>query len=635
MGPSVIVHNVTWVPVQSVVTDLAVDRNTKPTTFLWERVAPGKSMEDREPIDYIRLMFPMQFVESFVRWTNILLVDDPHAPVSRFTNTKDTNATEFFVFFSMRLLMSVDYVGEMASYWAEAFDEEAHPCTFPRSYGKRFKVSRHRFEALERNVVWHDPTQVKHFICPHSSSPCSPYALQEIPPNDTWYQIRQLIEAFNARRLYVVDAGGTLLVDESMSKWYGHVSWAKPPHVTFMRDKPVDTGVCFRVLADGETKVFLKLEIQENKEAMSRKRYQVRKAGHGDQDPDYLAQLEAGDVHQAHTAMVLRLTEGYFSSKRLVLGDAFYFSLSTARALLAHGLHGCGMVKQATKGYPMAELIKLRDGPENAIREKALITEAGDHKVLALGYYKDGSLSTIISTVGHTLRTTDGKNRPQVLADMRKAYGAIDEHNAYRQGYVGSEARRRKDWTRRIEDTIFGIIAVDAYLAYVHDCKILGRHPFSVISFFEKVAAKYDDKSQIAGGAFMQKEKAAQQQSEPALHEKMEVDVEPDTIRAIAHAHQLRPLAHHNDYKSKRAKYDEEQKQLPEDDRRGFFPRLTCSVCGELCHHYCVPCSDKAPRGTIIAVHSMGGSAHSNEKKLKETDNCWCEHLVKHLGDKP
>lgn len=153
-------HGVTWLPVQRVAVDLAADRPAKSTTFRWESITT-KPVAEREPIDYIKLMM-FSDLSVFLERANKVMASDPHAPCSSFTHTKAINEEEFYVYLSMKLLMDVDNVGAISSYWAEAFDDD-NPCLLPRSYGKRFKISKHRFEAIDRNMIWHDATEVR---CP-------------------------------------------------------------------------------------------------------------------------------------------------------------------------------------------------------------------------------------------------------------------------------------------------------------------------------------------------------------------------------------------------------------------------------------------------------------------------------------
>lgn len=451
----------------------------------------------------------------------------------------------------------------------------------------------------------------------------------------------------------MVDVGSTLVVDESMSKWSGHVFAAKPPHVTFMKDKPVDTGVLLRVLADGQTKVFLKLEIAEGKEAMSKKPFQARKPDDSNQqDEEYLQQLADGDLHQAHTAMVLRLVQDFFATNKLIIGDSAYFSLATVRALISHGLHGCGMVKTATKGFPMAQLKTLLEGVPEGVREKIYITELGEQKVMALGYFKDGAFSTIISSVGHTNRTTDGSNKPQVLADMRHPYGFVDDHNRYRQGYLGCEDRPTKKWEKRIADTIYGMMAVDAYLAFIHERQLAGLPVCPLFTFLQRVASPFDDKSMIANGAFVKKSSVLPQ---PAVQLPMDHDAFATALTTVLSKHSLRPLVDHPHYQHKRQKpllehtegMEEGHEQQADANaqvtavtsqgiteertykRRRTNIRIHCVSCGEECRNYCVQCS----QGTeaIVGVHGIGNNIHISNEFKNTTDTCLLKHILQHL----
>lgn len=73
------------------------------------------------------------------------------------------------------------------------------------------------------------------------------------------------------------DADG-LFVDEREDDYYR--LFTPLPHSTYIPGKPRGVGVMMKCLADGASKIMLKLKIQEGREAMQSKDFQVRKMLH-------------------------------------------------------------------------------------------------------------------------------------------------------------------------------------------------------------------------------------------------------------------------------------------------------------------------------------------------------------------
>ncbi len=92
-----------------------------------------------------------------------------------------------------------------------------------------------------------------------------------------------------------------------------------------MPQKPISHGFLFKTLIDTADRVMLNAEICEDKASMRYKDYNT--------------------VWGKATGCTLRLCEPYFSSGRIVIGDSFFSSVKTARALYEHCLFFVGCVK--------------------------------------------------------------------------------------------------------------------------------------------------------------------------------------------------------------------------------------------------------------------------------------------------
>ena len=143
-------------------------------------------------------------------------------------------------------------------------------------------------------------------------------------------------------------------MDESLSAWRGkdgNYCSDGMPHVTKIKRKPKGVGAELKDAACSQTQVIIALEIQEGKEEMATKKYmqEWKKAG---------------------TAQVLRLTEPWHGSGRVINADSAFASVTTAEACRKYGLHFTGLVKTATTKFPMKYFNDLE------------YNEPGDHHVL-------------------------------------------------------------------------------------------------------------------------------------------------------------------------------------------------------------------------------------------------------------
>eukprot|EP00731_Ephydatia_muelleri_P003576 Em0001g3576a len=103
--------------------------------------------------------------------------------------------------------------------------------------------------------------------------------------------------------------------------------------------QPKGVGAELKDAACSQTHI-IALEIQEGKEEMATKKYmqEWKKAG---------------------TAQVLRLTEPWHGSGRVINADSAFASVTTAEACRKYGLHFTGSVKTATTKFPMKYLNDL------------------------------------------------------------------------------------------------------------------------------------------------------------------------------------------------------------------------------------------------------------------------------------
>ena len=141
-------------------------------------------------------------------------------------------------------------------------------------------------------------------------------------------QILCFLEAVNEIFKEAFSPGDTLCLDESMVKSYHKGLKGKMKIIR----KPRPIGNEFKNMSDSRTNIVNHLELYEGKEYMASKKY-------------------VGE-YGATTATVLRLTQAYHGSGRIIVGDSWFGSVKTAVALSKVGLYCNMMVKTAHKNFP-------------------------------------------------------------------------------------------------------------------------------------------------------------------------------------------------------------------------------------------------------------------------------------------
>lgn len=276
-------------------------------------------------------------------------------------------------------------------------------------------------------------------------------------------------------------------------------------HITKIPRKPKSVGIELKAVVDGASGILLNLEIQKGANKTCDK-YETA--------PHY---------YKYHAAIILRLCEPYFSSKRIVVADAAFGGVQSAVALLDHGLHLLGVVKTCSKGYPVKAFTHLKEndisnkrGQHHAFTAKVSTANGEKQKLMAVVWCpKDDRQMKFIATCSNTMpgvsmnvvrykmievgdlrmRQTVYKEipRPVVLNELYDDFGKVDLHDRYRQGYLAMERawKTKKCWIR-IFTSLLGMIVTDCYLGYLMEYKALNhgeaKGSDSYIDFLGKLA---------------------------------------------------------------------------------------------------------------------------------------------------
>jgi len=308
--------------------------------------------------------------------------------------------------------------------------------------------------------------------------------------------IRGFIDDFNDRRATLVRPGEFLVVDECMSFWEGldniHNDFGLP-HSSKQLRKPRSQGCELKSCADAQTGIMMRLEILEGRARQGEKPF-------------------AQELPPS-TALVLRLTLPWFTSKRTVVADSAFASVQTAHEVLKRGMHFIGVVKTGHKRFPRRYMLRwsndgtLRRGAHKLLTSTVRVD--GVNKRLTAVCWKDKLPKMLIGTRGATIPGTPIKrvrftvrryrqsrklvkqkhdltiHRPKMVEQYFTNFSAIDIHDHLRQGSLCiEESWKTKIWWHRIFASVLAMIFVDSYRMYqfsyksCHEQDLTGSFPF-------------------------------------------------------------------------------------------------------------------------------------------------------------
>ena len=198
------------------------------------------------------------------------------------------------------------------------------PCFFEcPEFGKRFGMSFNRYEEQKKFFVY---------------AFCDPNVDTDADP---WWRVRGIVDAYNENRERNIAPGFVKVLDESMSAWCPQTTKTGGlPAISFVLRKPEPLGTELKVKADAETKINLKLEIQEGKEAMQAK------------GPHHLG---------ATAACTHRLAAGKYgpddSQRSLLIADSWFGTYQCALNLfLFYGIEAVLCIKTGHRCTPKSQL---------------------------------------------------------------------------------------------------------------------------------------------------------------------------------------------------------------------------------------------------------------------------------------
>jgi Transposase IS4 len=158
-----------------------------------------------------------------------------------------------------------------------------------------------------------------------------------------WKLVDDFVQNFNDYRATTFSPSERICVDESISRWYGQggywINHGLPQYVAI--DRKPENGCEIQNSACGDSGVMLRLKLVKTVEA------------------EELSTNE-DEIGIPHGAKVLRnIVKPWLRSQRIVCTDSYFASVKAARLMRQLGLRFIGVVKTATKEFPMSYLSGL------------------------------------------------------------------------------------------------------------------------------------------------------------------------------------------------------------------------------------------------------------------------------------
>jgi Transposase IS4 len=155
--------------------------------------------------------------------------------------------------------------------------------------------------------------------------------------NYRWALVQDVFDKFNEHRKQCFNPSDLICVDESMSRWYGQggfwINLGLPQYISM--DRKPENGCEIQNAACGRSGVMLKLKLVKSAES-----------------ENATVQVYVRDL--PHETVVLKdLVYPWSMSERIVCADSYFASVSAAEELRKMGLRLIGVVKDATRRFPM------------------------------------------------------------------------------------------------------------------------------------------------------------------------------------------------------------------------------------------------------------------------------------------
>ena len=396
-------------------------------------------------LDVFLQMFPPVQLRLIVRLTNQQLERYQHQLMT---------SGELLKFFGLLILATKFEFTSRASLWSKTSLEKFESAP---NFG-RTGMHRDRFDTIFRHIRFSEQPTTRP---DHLNS--NQYR---------WMLVDDFVNNFNNHRITNFRPSELICVDESMVRWYGTGGeWinAGLPHYVAIDRKP-ENGCEIQDSCCGRSGVMLQLKIVKSTE----------------DDDDSLIEEENGLLHG--TVVLKQLVRSWFYTDRIVCADSYFASVGAAEELLRYRTRFIGVVKTATKRYPMSYLQKIETtGRGDRFALISYNNEETKEKAKYLAFcWVDRERRYFISSVSSMAPGTPWiRKRLRQIVDDDITYphcvelvvpqpaaaevyysccGKVDSHNRDRQDTLMLEHKvQTKEWSKRVNFSILAICVVDCW----------------------------------------------------------------------------------------------------------------------------------------------------------------------------
>lgn len=399
-------------------------------------------------LDIFLLMFPPDHLLTIVNLTNIQLKEAMEKP---------TTIGEIVKFLGLILLITRFEFNSRSDLWCK----KPWAKYVPAPDLGRTGMSRKRFDILWRYIRWSDQPEQR--------------PLDMSSEQYRWLLVDDFLKSFNEYRASTFSPSETICVDESMSRWYGQggewINHGLPMYVAI--DRKPENGCEIQSACCGVCGIMIQLKLVKTATEQER----IQHEGN------------INDLTNLHGLKVLKeLIHPWMYTERLVCADSYFSSFAAAEDLLRHKMRFIGVVKTATKRFPMSYLTSVE--LSNRGDRVGLVANDADGVPKYLSFvYMDRERRYFIAT-GSSLdegtpisrkrwRQVDLSDnadperllltipQPKAAATYYNVCGRVDQHNRDRQDTLMIERKlKTHDWSQRVNLSIFAMILVDTFRLY-------------------------------------------------------------------------------------------------------------------------------------------------------------------------
>jgi Transposase IS4 len=395
-------------------------------------------------LDIFFFMFPPTQLDIMTRCTNTILEEK---------NKRRTTVGELVQFLGIVILTTRFEFKSRASLWSTTSPSKYE---IPPSFG-RTGMKRQRFDELWQCIRWSFQPKER----PEGMS----------SEKFRWKLVDGFVEQFNDHRVRMFIPSEYICVDESISRWYGQggewINHGLPMYIAI--DRKPENGCEIQNAACAKSGVMIRLKLVKTAE-------------------EERTHTQEGNDGLLHGTIILKfLISPWTFSHRMICADSYFASVGAAKELLRCGLRFIGVVKTATKQYPMNYLSTL-ELQERGDRQGLIMKGDNENPILLAFVWMDRDRRYFVAS-GSSLNEGSPYFRerwrqiglenasptkikltipqPKAAETYYSVCSAIDKHNRDRQDTLMIERKlKTHDWSTRVNLSIFAVIIVDCWKVY-------------------------------------------------------------------------------------------------------------------------------------------------------------------------